>query len=79
MPKRSLNSSTIVLAVGAAKMAAQLVVGVVWRGGCFHAKSIITPTKLVTVTPESRHVVDPAAGAELRPAARSAAAGDSAG
>ncbi|OPZ54498.1 MAG: hypothetical protein BWY91_01636 [bacterium ADurb.BinA028] len=24
------------------------------RGACFHAKSIITPTKLVTVTPESR-------------------------
>jgi hypothetical protein len=24
------------------------------RGACFQAKSIITPTKLVTVTPESR-------------------------
>ena len=42
------------LAVGAAKTQRSSLSRVVGRGGCFQTKSIITPTKFVTVTPESR-------------------------
>ena len=55
MPYRSLNPSTIELAVGAANTSAEHVVGVVGLArGCFQTKSIITPMKFVTVTPDSR-------------------------
>ena len=54
IPYRSLNWSTMVLAVGAAYTARSRLSRSFSRGACFQAKSIITPTKLVTVTPESR-------------------------
>ena len=48
------NSSTIERAVGAAKMQRSWLSASSGRGGCFQVKSIITPRKLVTVTPFSR-------------------------
>ena len=54
MPKRLANSSTMDDAVGAANTARSGLSASSARGGCFQVKSIITPRKLVTVTPFSR-------------------------
>ena len=53
-PKRALNSARIEWAVGAAKMQRRSLSASSGRGGCLKTKSIITPTKLVTVAPEAR-------------------------
>ena len=67
MPKRSLNSSTIELAVGAAKTQRSTLSASSGRGGCFQTKSIITPMKLVTVTPDSRSWSTQRLALNLRP------------
>ena len=54
IPNRFWKSSTIDDAVGAAKMQRSGLSASSGRGGCFQVKSIITPRKLVTVTPFSR-------------------------
>ena len=53
-PNRSLKPSRMLEAVGAAKMQRRRLSASSGRGGCCHTKSIITPTKLVTVAPLSR-------------------------
>ena len=54
MPYRSLNPSTIELAVGAAKTVRSTLSASPGLAGCFQTKSIITPMRLVAVTPDSR-------------------------
>ena len=53
IPKRLRKSSTYG-AVGAAKIERSRLSASSGRSGWLHTKSIITPTKLVTVAPESR-------------------------
>jgi hypothetical protein len=54
MPKRFRNWSTMDDAVGAAYTHRSSFSASSGRAGCFQTKSIITPRKLVAVTPDSR-------------------------
>ena len=54
MPKRAENPSTMELAVGAAKTVRSTLSASSAFPGCFQMKSIITPMRLVAVTPETR-------------------------